>query len=192
MPLYDFKCDLCTLWNTLSAAIDQADEDAFKKAEDDYYEGMSLLESDKDAFRLKIKDYPAVIFEKELSMSADKKGDCPACGVESTTRIYSIPAVHQGLTAFQKVTAAGGLATVRRRLDQGREMRAARDKRKKDWGPDTHEGFTNEYWVNGESMRTQSKDMGMAPPPKPKYLRDPNAGQPPVRSSEALVKIAQN
>jgi len=69
---------------------------------------------------------------------------CPDCGEESQ-RVFGSVAVQSGRTAAQK--AAG---TSKRTIDYGNYMKEQREQRKKNYGPNTREGQSNELWTGNE------------------------------------------
>jgi putative FmdB family regulatory protein len=69
---------------------------------------------------------------------------CPTCNNDAQ-RIYTVVAVHQGRTLSQKQSGAS-LKTI----EHGKYMKDAREKRKKNYHPDSREAQSNELWTGSE------------------------------------------
>ena len=80
-------------------------------------------------------------FEKSTS----EKWPCEECSSENTKKVPGLAAFHMGLTAAEK---NAGVKSGRK--DMGAYMKDARDKRKKEFGPNSREGQSNELWTGGE------------------------------------------
>jgi putative FmdB family regulatory protein len=84
-------------------------------------------------------------FDLSMGMNDDRSNVlCPDCGGK-TARIFHVPATNEGLTAFEK-----GAGTTKHRADLGKFMRSERQKRKRNYGPGTREGDSNELWAGNE------------------------------------------
>lgn len=83
-------------------------------------------------------------FTLSMSMNTDRSVvACNACGqTDNVLRVFSVPSFHNGMTANEK--AAG---TTKSRFDSGKFMRDHREKRKREYGPNTREGQSNELWA---------------------------------------------
>jgi len=73
---------------------------------------------------------------------------CP-CGKENAMakRVFNVPAVHHGMTANEKIAG-----TKKERVEYGKFMKDQREIRKKEYGPETREGVTNELWTGNEGL----------------------------------------
>lgn len=86
-------------------------------------------------------------FSVRMSMKEfDSKADCPQCGQMTMVRVYDAPLMTIGRTANEKTAG-----TTKARFDSGKYFRDAREKRKKNYGPDTRAGISNELWVGTET-----------------------------------------
>jgi putative FmdB family regulatory protein len=70
---------------------------------------------------------------------------CEHCGSANTKKVPALLTYHMGLTAAEK-----NAGVKNSRKDMGNYMRDARDKRKKEFGPNSREGQSNELWTGGE------------------------------------------
>jgi putative FmdB family regulatory protein len=77
--------------------------------------------------------------------SNTEKFPCEECSSTNTKKIPSLASFHMGLTVAEK---NAGVKPSRR--DMGNYMKDARDKRKKEFGPNSREGQSNELWTGGE------------------------------------------
>jgi putative FmdB family regulatory protein len=84
-------------------------------------------------------------FEKSTS----EQWPCSECGSVSTKKIPALASFSFGLTAAEK-----NAGVTKTRKDMGSYMKDARDKRKKEFGPNSREGQSNELWTGGEYDKT--------------------------------------
>jgi len=83
----------------------------------------------------------------DVRMSAEEykpEQTCPDCGSEAV-RVFTPVTVHQGRTLSQKQSGAS-LQTI----DNGKYMKDARERRKKNYDPTSREAQSNELWVGSE------------------------------------------
>jgi putative FmdB family regulatory protein len=83
----------------------------------------------------------------DVYMSAEEYTDihaCPDCQIDAK-RVFTTISVHHGRTLSQK-KAGASLKTI----EHGKFIKDARDKRKKNYGPESREGQSNELWVGTE------------------------------------------
>lgn len=98
-------------------------------------------------------------FTKLLPISKmDSQVECPHCKHNDTTRVLSTFC----MKISQLTVAHKAMGITEARVDMGNYMKEARNKRKQEFGPDTKEGASNEYWTGGEYDKTVWKDI-----PKP-------------------------
>jgi hypothetical protein len=85
----------------------------------------------------------------EVFTSFDKsnteKWPCEDCGSTETKKIPALASFQMGLTVSEK-----NAGVKKSRKDMGAYMKDARDKRKKEFGPNSREGQSNELWTGGE------------------------------------------
>jgi len=70
---------------------------------------------------------------------------CNECNSSDTKKVPALASYHLGLTAAEK-----NAGVKKSRKDMGGYMKDARDKRKKEFGPNSREGQSNELWTGGE------------------------------------------
>lgn len=85
----------------------------------------------------------------EVFTSYDKSNTeqwkCEFCSSVNTRKVPSLASFQLGLTAAEK-----NAGVKKNRRDMGAYMKDARDKRKKEFGPNSREGQSNELWTGGE------------------------------------------
>jgi len=84
-------------------------------------------------------------FEKSTS----EQWACEECGSKDTKKVPGLASFHMGLTLGEK-----NAGVKKSRRDMGAYMKDARDKRKKEFGPNSREGQSNELWTGGEYDKT--------------------------------------
>jgi putative FmdB family regulatory protein len=77
--------------------------------------------------------------------STSETWPCESCNSNDTKKVPSLASYHMGLTASEK-----NAGVKNSRKDMGAYMKDARDKRKKEFGPNSREGQSNELWTGGE------------------------------------------
>jgi len=81
--------------------------------------------------------------------STSENWACENCGSLETKKVPGLASFSFGLTAAEKNAGVN-----KNRKDMGAYMRDARDKRKKEFGPNSREGQSNELWTGGEYDKT--------------------------------------
>lgn len=84
-------------------------------------------------------------YDKSLS----EQWPCEACESTNTKKVPGLASFSFGLTAAEKNAGVN-----KNRKDMGAYMKDARNKRKKEFGPNTREGQSNELWTGGEYDKT--------------------------------------
>ena len=79
------------------------------------------------------------------SKSTSESWECESCSSKNTKKVPALASFQMGLTASEK-----NAGVKKNRKDMGAYMKDARDKRKKEFGPNTREGQSNELWTGGE------------------------------------------
>ena len=83
-----------------------------------------------------------IVFSATQGMNDERVAACPDCGEESRVQIFSSFTIHEGTTrAFKE------MGVPKERIEKGKFLRDARDKRKREYGPGTYEGESNELWT---------------------------------------------
>ena len=77
--------------------------------------------------------------------SCSESWACENCASAKTKKVPALAAFHMGLTVSEK-----NAGVKNSRKDMGAYMKDARDKRKKEFGPNSREGQSNELWTGGE------------------------------------------
>lgn len=79
-----------------------------------------------------------------LASEYDANQPCPKC-LSQSQRVFTTVFVHQGRTISQKQSG-----TSLKTIEHGKYMKDAREKRKKNYDPQSREAQSNELWVGTE------------------------------------------